>query len=89
LFTALSIATEVAQARVPHITVVQENELREPREETQEEEEEEELTDTCSALAFPYPLIDSRPEWNAFLFHPCGPLLFKRYLYFQALKLDC
>jgi hypothetical protein len=85
-FLTVSDATN-PQVTVLHIILVQDNDLRELREETLEEEEEP--TDKARPTAFQYPVVDCRPEWNAFVFHACGPQLFKRYLHFHALKLFC
>jgi hypothetical protein len=89
VFMTVSDTADSPQITVLHTILVQENDLRDPSEETQEEEEEEEPSDSFRAAAFQYPLVDCRPEWNAFVFHQCGPQLFKRYLHFHALKLFC
>lgn len=88
LVNLLDVAADEAPLNVIHCLVTEDRTPWESREETQEEEEEE-PSYFGKAVAFQYPLLAAQPEWNDFVLHPCGPPLFKRYLYFHALKLDC
>lgn len=79
-------ASDLFALSVPLLT--EDYDLREPREET-EEEEEEESDDKVVMTNFGLPIVDCLTDWNTVIFLPCSPPLRKRYILFQALKLDC